>query len=62
MSAFKINPFYIVSLELSPDFGVWSQSATGDGLRSKGDVQQVTSEGRRATSDVLGVKFKELKD
>ena len=51
MSAFKINPFYIVSLEQSPDFGVWSQSATGDGLRSKGDVQRVASEGRRATSD-----------
>ena len=41
-SPLRSAPFYIVSLEQSPDFGVWSQSATGDGLRLKGDVQQVT--------------------
>ena len=39
------------AVELNPNFGVWSQSATIDGLRSKGDEQRLTSEGRRVKID-----------
>ena len=35
------------TVELNPNFEVWSQSATCDGLRSKGDEERLTSEGRR---------------
>ena len=40
-----------VTLDLSLNFEVWYQSATVDGLRSKGDEERLTSEERRATID-----------
>ena len=42
------------AVQLNPNFGVWSQSATIDGLRSKGDEQRLTSKGRGATIGVVG--------
>ena len=42
------------AVELNPKFGVWCQSATCDGLRSKGDEQRLTSEGWGATIGVVG--------
>ena len=47
----KLYEFRSATLDLNLNFEVWYQSATVDGLRSKGDEERLTSEERQATID-----------